>query len=384
VSSADRRVLWRSWRGERPVFDAHTDSLQRALDLGHDLGQRGAGHLDLVRAREGGLGALVFVCWCDPKFIARSEHGARDRTRELLREFHRLLERHPDALAFAGDGEALVDARSAACWAGIPGIEGGHSIEASLDELEWFFEHGVRVMTLVWNNHLDWIRSCQSGAGAEIPAGLSDFGRSVVRRMNELGMLIDLSHAGRAILLRRVGRDRAARDRESLGLQVGVRTPTQPRRRSLRALARNGGVVGMVFCTAFLDAERAPRTRVGARARSTSRSPARARPSSTSRSVSSCNDARGRSRTSACSIICAMRPRSLASSTLASGRTSTASSARHKASKTSRAICASPKACSAAVSARQRSASAGRQHAARVRRGDARHSRRSRAPCSLR
>ena len=69
----------------RPVFDAHADSLQLALDLGRDLGERGVGHLDLLRAREGGLGALVFVSWCDPRFIATGPHGARDRTRALLR-----------------------------------------------------------------------------------------------------------------------------------------------------------------------------------------------------------------------------------------------------------------------------------------------------------
>ena len=88
---------------ERPVFDAHADSLQLALDMGRDLGERGAGHLDLVRGAEGGLGELVFVSWCDPKWIAAGEHGARDRTRALLREFHRLLARHPELVGFAGN-----------------------------------------------------------------------------------------------------------------------------------------------------------------------------------------------------------------------------------------------------------------------------------------
>jgi len=80
--------------------------------------------------------------------------------------------------------------------AGILGIEGGHAIEESLEKLHWFFEHGLRVMTLVWNNHLSWIRSCRDGAGPEVPPGLTDFGRRVVVEMNTLGMVADLSHAG--------------------------------------------------------------------------------------------------------------------------------------------------------------------------------------------
>ena len=60
----------RALAARRPVFDAHVDSLQRQLDLGHDLGTRTSGHLDLVRGREGGLGSMVFVDWVDPKYIA--------------------------------------------------------------------------------------------------------------------------------------------------------------------------------------------------------------------------------------------------------------------------------------------------------------------------
>lgn len=238
----------------RPVFDAHADSLQLALDLGRDLGVRGAGHLDLVRGREGGLGSLVFVSWCDPKFLDAGPHGARDRTRGLLREFHRLVERHPGQVSFAGNAVELARARASGKLAGIPGIEGGHSIEASLDELEWFFERGVRVLTLVWNNHLTWIRSCQDGAGVGIPEGLSDFGRTVVRRMNELGIVIDLSHAGRQSFfdtLETTQKPVIASHSGCMAVNAHQRNLDDEQ---LRALAANGGVVGIVFCTPFLDA----------------------------------------------------------------------------------------------------------------------------------
>jgi membrane dipeptidase len=241
--------------GDRPVFDAHADSLQLALDLGRDLGERGRGHLDLVRAREGGLGALVFVCWCDPVHIDAGPHGARDRTRALLVQFQRLLARRPGDLAFAGNGADLAAVRRSGRLAGIPGIEGGHSIESSLDELERFFEHGVRVMTLVWNNHLEWVRSCQPGAGANVPEGLSAFGRRVVRRMNELGMVVDLSHAGRRSFYDALEESTRPVIASHSGCSAMHDHPRNLDDDQLRALARHGGVVGIVFCTAFLDAQ---------------------------------------------------------------------------------------------------------------------------------
>jgi len=237
-----------------PVFDAHADSLQRALDLGHDLGERGPGHLDLVRAREGGLSTQVFVCWVDPAYIDRPG-GAYGRTRALLGAFHELCERHPGAVRWAGNGELVEQAHAAGALAGIPGIEGGHSIEEDLGKLEAFCDHGVRVMTLVWNNHLSWVRSCRDGAGPEVPEGLSDFGRGVVRRMNELGMLVDLSHAGRRSFYDAL----EASERPVIASHSGCSAVHDHPRNldddQLRALASAGGVVGIVFCTAFLDAD---------------------------------------------------------------------------------------------------------------------------------
>lgn len=253
--SSDPTAAAAALTAERLVFDAHADSLQRALDLGDDLGTEGGGHLDLVRGARGGLGSLVFVSWVDPRFIQRGPHGARDRTRGLLSEFHRLAERHPERVRFAGNGPALDAARRAGATAGIPGIEGGHSIEESLDELDWFFERGVRVLTLVWNNHLRWIRSCQPGADATIPEGLSDFGRSVVRHMNRLGMVVDLSHAGERSFydaLETTSMPAIASHSACKALSPHARNLTDDQ---LRALAQNGGVVGVVFCTPFLSCD---------------------------------------------------------------------------------------------------------------------------------
>lgn len=244
-----------SLMAERPVFDAHVDSLQLALDLGADLGERGRGHLDLVRGRSGGLGTLVCVCWPDAKYAQAGPGASFARTNALLGAFHRLAARRGEALRWAGNGEHVRSAHSAELTAAIPGIEGGHAIEDSLENLEHFFEHGVRVLTLVWNNHLAWIRSCRDGAGEHVPEGLSPFGREVVQHMNSLGMLVDLSHAGRRSFYDALEASSAPVLASHSGCSALHDHPRNLDDAQLRALAQNGGVVGIVFCTAFLDAQ---------------------------------------------------------------------------------------------------------------------------------
>ncbi|HEV8112636.1 MAG TPA: membrane dipeptidase [Planctomycetota bacterium] len=236
-----------------PVFDAHVDSLQLELDLAQDLGLRSDGHLDLVRGRSGGLATAVFVSWVDPKHLARDAAGARARASALLGAFHALAQRHPDRLRFAGNAEMLDAAHAAGAIAGIPGIEGGHAIEEDLDVLHAFFVDGIRVLTLVWNNHLSWIRSCRDGAGAAIPEGLSAFGRKVVRAMNDLGMVVDLSHAGERSFYDALDASSAPPIASHSACHALHGHPRNLTDDQLRALGSAGGVVGIPFCVAFLS-----------------------------------------------------------------------------------------------------------------------------------
>jgi len=245
---------------EQPVFDAHVDALQRAVDLGHDLGVRTPGQFDLVRGRAGGLGSVVLVAWVDAVFAAG---GARARATALMSAGHDLAARHPAALALVGDGHALLRARSTGRIAGILGIEGGHALEDDVGALEDFFAAGLRVLTLVWNNHLSWIRSCQDGAGAGVPEGLSSLGRTIVRRMEELGILVDLSHAGERTFYDVLETTAAPVMASHSGCKSLHDHPRNLTDDQLRALAANGGVVGIVFHPGFLDADaRAEENRV--------------------------------------------------------------------------------------------------------------------------
>jgi membrane dipeptidase len=235
---------------DHPVFDAHHDALQRALDLRHDLSTATRGQFDLPRARAGGVGHSVFACWVDGTFTPGT---AAPRAHALMDAFDALLARHPEHVRRVTGRDDLDATRRAGVHGAICGIEGGHAIECDLGELERFAARGLRCMTLVWNNHLPWIRSCQAG-GAGSPEGIDDFGRAVVRRMEELGVMVDLSHAGeRAVfdVLDTATKPVIASHSGCKALRDHQRNLTDEQ---MRALAENGGVLGIVFLPAFLDA----------------------------------------------------------------------------------------------------------------------------------
>ena len=249
AASASPRL--RALLARRPVFDAHVDAIGFAADLGHDLGSSCPGQFDLVRAAEGGLGAWVVVCWPDP-----AHHLARsfERASEMIAAAHALAQRHPTRFRIVHDGDELDAARAAGAIAGILGIEGGHALEESLEKLERLHARGLRCLTLVWNNHLAWIRSCQPDAGAGVPEGLSSFGRTVVRRMNELGIVVDLSHAGERSFHEALATSTHPVIASHSGCKALHDHPRNLTDAQLRALAAQGGVAGIVFPPPFLDA----------------------------------------------------------------------------------------------------------------------------------
>ena len=126
-------------------------------------------------------------------------------------------------------------------------------VEEDLAQLEHYAARGVRVMTLTWNNHLSWARSCQDGAPAGTPEGLSSFGREVVTRMGELGMRADLSHAAERTFYDALECEGPAPLVTHSGCKALSNHPRNVTDDQLRALAARGGVLGIPFATAFLD-----------------------------------------------------------------------------------------------------------------------------------
>lgn len=243
------------------VFDAHVDSLQLALELGADLGRGTPGQFDLQRARAGGLGAVVFACWVDPRYIPMESGGARARADALFDCLETFVGRHPREVQFIRSESDLRAASASGRLAAVAGMEGGHPLESRCSEGDWlaglqhFFDRGLRVLTLVWNNHLTWIRSCQPDPEGTAPVGLDEFGRSMVTRMNELGVLVDLSHCASTSFFDALEVSSKPVIASHSGCKALHDHPRNLGDDQLRALAENGGVVGMPFLPSFLDGE---------------------------------------------------------------------------------------------------------------------------------
>ncbi|GAA2283830.1 dipeptidase [Streptomyces ruber] len=177
-----------------PVVDGHND-LPWALreQVRYDLAARDiAGdqsahlHTDLARLRAGGVGAQFWSV-----YVRSDQPGAVTATLEQIDCVRQLIDRHPEDLRAALTAADMEAARAEGRIASLMGAEGGHSIDNSLATLRQLYELGVRYMTLTHNDNVAWADSATDEPGV---GGLSAFGREVVKEMNRLGMLVDLSH----------------------------------------------------------------------------------------------------------------------------------------------------------------------------------------------
>ncbi|MPY61848.1 dipeptidase [Streptomyces spongiae] len=179
---------------EFPVVDGHND-LPWALrqQVRYDLGARDIAtdqsahlHTDLARLRAGGVGAQFWSV-----YVRSDMPGAVTATLEQIDCVRQLIDRYPQDLRAALTAADMETARGEGRIASLMGAEGGHSIDNSLATLRGLYGLGVRYMTLTHNDNIAWADSATDEPGV---GGLSAFGREVVREMNRLGMLVDLSH----------------------------------------------------------------------------------------------------------------------------------------------------------------------------------------------
>jgi membrane dipeptidase len=177
---------------EHPVIDGHNDLPIAFYELcdydldAHDLsGSVPSLNTDLPRLRKGQVGGQFWSLW-----VPQDDHAVR-RTFEQLDFVRRLVERFPETLQLASSADDVDAAIKAGRIASLMGMEGGHSIGESLGVLRVMRSLGVRYMTLTHNNNVSW---ADSATDEPVLGGLNDFGEDVVREMNRLGMLVDLSH----------------------------------------------------------------------------------------------------------------------------------------------------------------------------------------------
>jgi membrane dipeptidase len=180
------------------LFDGHNDlpnaihKYKEAPDdiVAYDLRGRapGKGQTDIPRLREGRLGAQFWSVYIPPE----AGQGFARMQLEQIDLARRLIARYPDTFQLAGTAADIRAAKQAGRVGSMLGIEGGHAIENSLGALRAYYDLGVRYMTLTHNVHTDWADSAMDSSPGR--GGLTPFGEDVVREMNRLGMLVDLSH----------------------------------------------------------------------------------------------------------------------------------------------------------------------------------------------
>lgn len=236
------------------VIDTHADTPQRFLDENFDLGRNtpvAEGHMDFGKIRQGNLGAEFFSIWVEPTFKGQFAHRAID----LIDSVYQQAAQHPDKMMMAFTADDIVRAHQQHKFAALMGIEGGHAIENDPRLLREFYRLGVRYMTLTWSNTNEWGDSSGDIKNPEVKHhnGLTDFGKDIVREMNRLGMMIDISHVSDATFFQAVEVSRApviASHSSSRALTGHPRNMTDE---MLRAVSRNGGVVMVNFYSAFID-----------------------------------------------------------------------------------------------------------------------------------
>ncbi|HEY1025905.1 MAG TPA: dipeptidase [Sphingobacteriaceae bacterium] len=232
------------------VIDTHGDILSDQISSGIDIGKRqSAGNFDLVRAREGGLDAQVFSIWCDER------HGFKRAIREID-SLNSLIRRYPSKIALVTNASQLRSAVKKGQMAAMIGVEGGHMIEGRMDYLDSLANRGMIYMTLTWNNSTHWATSAADETSRKEQLkqkGLTGQGKEIIRRMNELGVMVDLSHVGEATFYDAI----AASDKPVIASHSSAyKFNTHSRNLKddqLRAIAKNGGVVFVNFYTGFLD-----------------------------------------------------------------------------------------------------------------------------------
>ncbi len=255
------------------MADSHNDlltaSIEKNLRIDQDLS--GKTHSDLQRFKEAGVDVQIFSVWCDGE--KKQPYAWANREIDTL---YAVAARNPDKIQIVQTFSDIKKAVRKNKLAALFGVEGGHMIEGDLNKLEALYNRGVRYMTLTWNNSTEWATSAMkesSLSDSEKSAlnnstqqtqniGLTPFGKQVVKKMNELGMMVDLSHVGEKTFW-----DAIQTTSKPVLVSHSNAYTLCPVFRNLKddqidAVGKNGGVIQLNFYSAFIDSSFKKREKV--------------------------------------------------------------------------------------------------------------------------
>jgi membrane dipeptidase len=236
------------------LIDTHNDVTSKTVQ-GFDVGPRSdSGHTDIVRMREGNIGAQFFAVYVAANYV-EGNHSA-NRTLQMIDTVrHDIIGKHPDTFQFATTVKELEDAHKRGKIAALMGIEGGHAIEDSLRLLRDYYALGIRYMTLTHSNTNNWADSSGDFTRDTVQHhnGLTDFGKDVVREMNRLGMMVDIAHVADKTFWDALETSKAPIFSSHSSCRALCNVPRNMTDEMIQALAKKGGVVQINFSCGFLS-----------------------------------------------------------------------------------------------------------------------------------
>jgi membrane dipeptidase len=232
------------------VVDTHDDTTQRFLDGKFDLGVRSSiGSIDIPRMREGGLGAIFFSIWIPSKFTGPE---AVNRALTQIDAVREQVRKHPNDLVLATTAAEVRDARKQGKIAALMGVEGGHMINCNLGVLRSYAALGVRYMTLTHSGNDEW---ADASTDRPVHNGLTDFGKGVVREMNRLGVIVDISHVSDKTFYDALEVSKAPLLASHSSCRAICDAPRNMTDQMMKDLAAKGGVVQINYHVGFLSQE---------------------------------------------------------------------------------------------------------------------------------
>ncbi len=241
---------------KKAIFvDSHNDILTACIEknVSMDKDLKGKTQSDLARFKEAGVDVQIFSVWCDGN--QKDPYQWANREMDTL---DAVISRNPEKIVLTRNYPELKKALNQHKLAAMFGVEGGHMIESDLNKLNKIYERGARYMTLTWNNSNPWATSAmdetlKKDSLAKTHKGLTDFGKEVVKRMNSLGMMVDLSHVGEQTFwdaINTTTKPVIVSHSNAYALCPAFRNLKDDQ---IKAVAKNGGVIDLNFYSGFVD-----------------------------------------------------------------------------------------------------------------------------------
>src|SRR5690349_18126926 len=234
------------------AIDMHADTAQRLLDENVNIQQElSDGHFDAVRAKAGGLDAQFFSIWVEPQLFGLTGAKAMKRADDQIAAVRALAEKHPETWTLATSADDIRAAVKDGKIAALMGLEGGYAIDDRLENVQRYYDLGVRYMSPAWSVSTSWAGS--SGDDAGRTRGLNEFGKNVVREMNRLGMMIDVSHVSDPTFWDIVNTSTAPVIATHSACRAIADVPRNLTDDIIVALAKTGGVANVIFYPEHLE-----------------------------------------------------------------------------------------------------------------------------------